>query len=67
MNEKKKTVAHRFEKLDVDDALRAIIEGTASSTGKPFYESLVENLSKTLNTSGAWVTEYCTRPIGFDR
>jgi len=49
---------HRFENLDVDDALRIIIEGTAAAIGKPFYSALVENLAKTLNTNGAWVTEY---------
>ena len=51
-------VEHRFDDLDVDEALRAIIEGTSTTTGKPFYTSLVESLSRTLNTSGAWVTEY---------
>ena len=48
----------RFQGLDVDEALRVIIEGTVTATGKPFYAALVENLAKTLNTNGAWVTEY---------
>jgi hypothetical protein len=51
-------VEHRFENLDVDEVLRAITEGTATTIGKPFYASLVESLAKTLNTNGAWVTEY---------
>jgi hypothetical protein len=44
--------------LDADSALRAILEGTARATGEHFFESLVENLAKALNTSGAWVTEF---------
>jgi len=49
---------HRFDNLDVDEALRVIAGGTATTTGKSFYASLVESLSGTLNTTGAWVTEY---------
>lgn len=49
---------HRFESLDIDEALRIIAEGTATTTGKSFYASLVASLSETLSTSGAWVTEY---------
>lgn len=48
----------RFDNLDVDEALRVIAEGTATTIGKSFYTSLVESLSGTLNTTGAWVTEY---------
>jgi PAS domain S-box-containing protein len=44
--------------LDEDIALRAILEGTSSSTGEHFFEALVETLTKTLHTYGAWVTEY---------
>ena len=51
-------IEHRFENLDVDEALRVIAEGTATTVGKSFYASLVETLSRTLSTSGAWVTEY---------
>lgn len=51
-------IENRLENLDVDEALRVIAEGTATTIGKPFYASLVENLSRTLGTSGAWVTEY---------
>lgn len=43
---------------DEDAALRAILEGTARSTGGQFFEALVETLAKTLHTYGAWVTEY---------
>src|SRR5215510_9494565 len=48
----------RFENLDLDQALRLITEGTAAETGSGFYFALVKALADTLNTSGAWVTEY---------
>ncbi|HEU4434497.1 MAG TPA: GAF domain-containing protein [Pyrinomonadaceae bacterium] len=48
----------RFEHLDLDQALRLITEGTAGETGSRFYFALVEALAATLDTSGAWVTEY---------
>lgn len=41
-----------------DMALRKILEGTASHTGKDFFRALVENLAEALGTKGAWVTEY---------
>ena len=44
--------------LDEDAALRSILEGTATETGKDFFAALVKNLSRALNTHGAWVTEY---------
>jgi PAS domain S-box-containing protein len=44
--------------LDEDAALRSILEGTATETGEKFFASLVQNLSRALNTHGAWVTEY---------
>ena len=44
--------------LDEETALRTILEGTATETGERFFEALVINLSKALNTHGAWVTEY---------
>jgi PAS domain S-box-containing protein len=49
---------NRFQNLDVDQALRLIVEGTASETGRGFYAALVKGLAATLNTNGAWVTEY---------
>ena len=49
---------NRFQNLDVDQALRLIVEGTASETGTGFYAALVKALAATLNTNGAWVTEY---------
>ena len=49
---------NRFQNLDVDHALRLIVEGTASETGTGFYAALVKGLAATLNTDGAWVTEY---------
>ena len=44
--------------LETDEALRAILEGTATETGQQFFAALVENLAKALSTHGAWVTEY---------
>ena len=43
---------------DENTALRIILEGTATVTGERFFEALVVNLSKVLNTHSAWVTEY---------
>jgi PAS domain S-box-containing protein len=47
-----------FDDLNVDAALRTILEGTAKETGERFFYALVENLAKALKTHGAWVTEY---------
>jgi PAS domain S-box-containing protein len=47
-----------LENLDVDAALRTILEGTARETGAQFFKALVKNLAFALNTHGAWVTEY---------
>jgi PAS domain S-box-containing protein len=44
--------------LDENAALRLILEGTATETGERFFESLVVNLSRAMNTNCAWVTEY---------
>ena len=44
--------------VDVDAALRTILEGTATETGEQFFKALVKNLAVALNTYGAWVTEY---------
>ena len=41
-----------------DEALRALVEGTAGVTGDDFFRSLVRNLAQVLDTHGAWVTEY---------
>ncbi len=43
---------------DENAALRIIVEGTATETGERFFDALVENLSKALNTHSAWVTEF---------
>lgn len=45
-----------------DLALRKILEGTASHTGKDFFRSLVKNLAEALGTKGAWVTEFTSEP-----
>jgi PAS domain S-box-containing protein len=47
-----------LQNIDVDAALRTILEGTATETGQGFFKSLVKNLAAALNTHGAWVTEY---------
>jgi PAS domain S-box-containing protein len=44
--------------LAADEALLAILEGTATETGQQFFAALVQNLAKALATHGAWVTEY---------
>jgi PAS domain S-box-containing protein len=44
--------------IDVDAALRTILEGTATETGEQFFKALVKSLASALNTHGAWVTEY---------
>lgn len=44
--------------LDEHEALKSILEGTATATGDRFFAALVENLAKALHTHGAWVTEY---------
>ena len=45
-------------RINEDAALRAVVEGTVSSTGDAFYRALVENLADALDTRGAWVTSY---------
>ncbi|MGH7872957.1 MAG: sigma 54-interacting transcriptional regulator [Candidatus Binatia bacterium] len=47
-----------LNEIDVDAALRTILEGTATETGEQFFKALVKNLAAALNTHGAWVTEY---------
>ncbi|MDH5740162.1 MAG: sigma 54-interacting transcriptional regulator [Nitrospira sp.] len=47
-----------LQDLEPDAALRAILEGTATETGRQFFAALVQNLAKALGTHGAWVTEY---------
>ncbi len=44
--------------IDEDAAIRAVVEGTVSETGTPFFRQLVKNLARVLDTAGAWVTEY---------
>lgn len=43
--------------LDEKAALRTILDGTSTETGKRFFQALVQNLAKALKTHGAWVTE----------
>jgi PAS domain S-box-containing protein len=47
-----------LQNIDVDAALRTILEGTATATGEQFFQALVKSLASALNTHGAWVTEY---------
>jgi len=44
--------------IQEDAAIRMILEGTATTTGEPFFDALVVNLAKAMKTYGAWVTEY---------
>jgi formate hydrogenlyase transcriptional activator len=44
--------------LERDSPLRTLLEGTAEATGERFFEALVENLARALNTKCAWVTVY---------
>ncbi|MFO0585460.1 MAG: sigma 54-interacting transcriptional regulator [Anaeromyxobacter sp.] len=41
--------------------LRTLVEGTASDTGRDFHRSLVWNLTRALDTTGAWLTEFDER------
>lgn len=45
------------ERRSAEDALRLVVEGTASSTGEDFFRSLVRNLASALNVSHVYVTE----------
>ncbi|HXG52172.1 MAG TPA: sigma 54-interacting transcriptional regulator [candidate division Zixibacteria bacterium] len=47
-----------LQQIDVDAALRTIVEGTATETGEQFFRALVRSLAAVLGTHGAWVTEY---------
>ena len=40
------------------DALRAIVEGTAAETGEAFFDELVKQLARAIGTKCAWVTEW---------
>jgi PAS domain S-box-containing protein len=42
-------------RLDENEALRRVAEGTAGDTGERFFHSLVDNLRSALGTMGAWV------------
>ncbi len=44
--------------IDENAALRTVLEGTATETEERFFTALVENLTKALNTHGAWITEF---------
>jgi len=47
-----------FKGVQENEAIRTILEGTSSETGQGFFVSLVENLSKVLNTKAAWITVF---------
>lgn len=49
---------HTIHRADNESALTRILEGTAATTGTPFFRALVQNLAGALETDGAWVTEY---------
>ncbi len=44
--------------MNEQEALRAIVEGTATATGEPFFRELVRHLARALDVRGAWVTEF---------
>ncbi|MDD3559800.1 MAG: PAS domain-containing protein [Melioribacteraceae bacterium] len=46
---------HSYES---NNELQFILEGTVKETGENFFNALVQNLCKAINTYGAWVTEY---------
>src|SRR4051794_7525442 len=43
---------------DEVDALRAIVEGTASATGADFFQSLVRHLARAIDARYAFVAEF---------
>ena len=47
-----------YDRLSENEIIRLILEGTAADVGNRFFGSLVENVSKSLKTTGALVTEY---------
>jgi PAS domain S-box-containing protein len=47
-----------FSSIEENEAILAILDGTSAEIGQNFFVSLVENLSKVLDTHGAWVTEF---------
>jgi transcriptional regulator with GAF, ATPase, and Fis domain len=51
----------QVRRIDEETALRAVVEGTASDTGRDFYRALVRNLALALDTHGAWLTEFDER------
>jgi PAS domain S-box-containing protein len=42
-------------------ALKLIVEGTSTFTGKKFFASLVQNLAEVLDVHGVWVTEFLAK------
>ncbi|HSQ60402.1 MAG TPA: sigma 54-interacting transcriptional regulator [Acidobacteriota bacterium] len=44
--------------IDMERALRTIVEGTAERTGDDFFRALVRSLAQALDVHGAWVTDY---------
>ncbi len=49
---------YKGKSLEEQEALRAILEGTAAHTGKKFFRELVKQLATALDTHSAWITEY---------
>ena len=47
-----------FSTIEENEAILAILDGTSAEIGQNFFVSPVKNLSKVLNTHGAWVTEF---------
>lgn len=58
--EARQTIKSSHEVRDELDALRAIAEGTARSTGDEFFQTLVRHLANALNTRYAFVAEFAS-------
>ncbi len=52
------TVVETAAREDDAAALRLVVAGTVSETGREFFRALVQNLARALGTTGAWVTEW---------
>ena len=46
------------ELIDEVEALRLIVEGTATGTGREFFEVLVRHMAAVLDTANAFVVEF---------
>src|SRR5215469_10730207 len=54
-----------LERMKFDNAVRAIVQGVISQTGKEFFPSLVQHLALALNVPYAFVTEFAEERTRF--